>query len=750
MVTEIVDLDLGTNSSFKIITMQGDVASRFIEFHLTYNNETFDLTGKTVSCKYLNNDKTVNTTNLVINDKLNGICTLDVPYELMKNPYVARSELIITQSNEILSTIPFTVEVVKSLVKSSVVESSSEFGALNDALWRVDGLDSRINNLSSQLDNKAIYVTPEMFGAKGDGITDDTQSFIRALSTGKIFELKQEKVYRITRPINIPSNRILNLNNALILMDYDTTKPHDGRNNHGVFNIKGKMKNTYAIDLDIEGITLDKGYVNVSVVNDLKIGDFVTVRIDTGIYITTKLTPSVSVMSKIIKLDGNKIYLDYILPKDRWDFDHLAKTNFTVCHIQKVDVVQNVTINGFNAKDILNDSVLSQPDYQTKCFCGIAIFCSDNIQVNGAKLENGIFSTIHSEYAHNCEYNNIENLKTRKYGGGEGYTIQNISSNNVRGNIIIGNKTRHTLDFTSGGYCHYKNVRSYDNKSNDIQFHGNYEHDIIIEDWNGTNTNSTNYYNRVSYNFGSGEAFGNAVTNVTFINSIFTSHNTRYNRFSKNIRFKDCNVIYLNPLLQLKCENCILTVPTTDWTDKASKRGYNIDNTLTLSNSIFTICDWLQIKNLDELTFDNNSKINHKDGVNIDNKIIVLDNRIVNLNNSISYLGFRLDNNINDNQINTFNFNNSIIYADVNGAIEIKYLNKGVTDVFINNNKLVLRDTQNRAGIKFNDVNVTSKLNLVVNGNIDKCGLTDIAIQGIKTNDNVTYKVINNIGITDL
>ena len=178
MVTEIVDLDLGTNSSFKIMTMQGDVASRFIEFHLTYNNEVFDLTGKTVSCRYLKDDKTVNTTNLVINDKLNGVCTLDIPYELMENPYIAKSELVIKQSNEILSTIPFTVEVVKSLVKSSVVESTSEFGALNDALWKIDGVDSRIKGLSSQLDNKANknsvsnvqqQINNLVLGAVGDG-----------------------------------------------------------------------------------------------------------------------------------------------------------------------------------------------------------------------------------------------------------------------------------------------------------------------------------------------------------------------------------------------------------------------------------------------------------------------------------------------------------------------------------------------------------------------------------------------------
>ena len=763
MITKVIKLDINKNLYEKIKAKQGDTKSRFLLFQLLDGSMPFNLENRSVRAYMLKPDSTEVFNDLIINNRNTGHCTLELTNQVLAVAGIVKIELMIIENDKKITSSIFELQVDKSINSENSIVSTNEFNALLNGLAslseydnykekakKVPELEENIQELGSQLDNKAIYVTPEMFGAKGDGITDDTQSFIQALETGKIFELKQEKVYRITQPINVPSNRILNLNNALILMDYDTTKPHNGRNNHGVFKIRGELKDIYPIDLDIAGLTLDKGYVNISVINDLKVGDYVIVRVDTGIYSTSKLTPSVSVMSKIIKKEGTKIYLDYNLPKDRWNFDHLNKSDFTTCFIQKVDVKQNITINGFNGKDVLNDIILAQSDYQTKCFCGISIFCGDNIIINGAKLENGIFSTIHSEYAHNCEYNNIENLKTRKYGGGEGYVIQNISSNNVRGNNIIGNGSRHTLDFTSGGYCHYKNIRSYDNKSNEIQFHGNYEHDIIIENWNGTNTNSESYYNRASYNFGSGEDFGNAVTNITFINSIFTSHNTRYNRFSKSITFKDCNVIYLNPLLQLTVENCTLNIPSTEWVDKASKRGYNIDNTLILSNSIFIVYDWLQIKNLDELTFDNNSKINHKDGVNIDNKIIVLDNRIVNLNNSISYLGFRLDNNIDDNQINTFNFNNSIIYADVNGAIEIKYLNKGVTDIFINNNKLVLRDTQNRAGIKFNGVNVTSKLNLVVNGNIDKCGLTDLSIQGVTTNENVTYKVNNNIGITDL
>lgn len=152
MVTEIVDLDLGSNSSFKIITVDGDIRSRFIEFHLSYNGEVFNLQNKSVKCRYING-KTTEEVNLTINDRVNGVCTLEIPYRITSIVQNGKCELVISQSGEILSTIPFSVEVVKSLIESAIVESSSEFGALNNALWKVDRFDSRINDLSSQLDN---------------------------------------------------------------------------------------------------------------------------------------------------------------------------------------------------------------------------------------------------------------------------------------------------------------------------------------------------------------------------------------------------------------------------------------------------------------------------------------------------------------------------------------------------------------------------------------------------------------------
>lgn len=145
MVTEIVDLDLGSNSSFKIVTIEGDICSRFIEFHLSYNGEVFNLQNKSVKCRYVNG-KTTEEVNLVINDRVNGVCTLEIPYRITSSAQNGKCELVISQSGEILSTIPFGVEVVKSLVERATVESSNEFGALTNALWKIDGVNSQLDS----------------------------------------------------------------------------------------------------------------------------------------------------------------------------------------------------------------------------------------------------------------------------------------------------------------------------------------------------------------------------------------------------------------------------------------------------------------------------------------------------------------------------------------------------------------------------------------------------------------------------
>ena len=55
-----------------------------------------------------------------------------------------------------------------------------------------------------QTQEKTDYVTPEQFGAKGDGTTDDVQALDDAISTGRVVYLTGR--YYISRPINITSN----------------------------------------------------------------------------------------------------------------------------------------------------------------------------------------------------------------------------------------------------------------------------------------------------------------------------------------------------------------------------------------------------------------------------------------------------------------------------------------------------------------------------------------------------------------
>lgn len=244
MVTEIVDLDLGSNSSFKIVTMEGDIRSRFIEFHLSYNGEVFNLQNKSVKCRYVNG-KTTEEVNLVVNDRANGVCTLEIPYRITSSAQNRKCELVISQSGELLSTIPFVVEVVKSLVERATVESSNEFGALTNALWKIDGVDNRLNSISSQLDNKAnkddvakISSGTPLFASCIGEMTDTTKNYVNTSDgylytyTGSEFEKsnvkyqetglsdKQVTTKKLSDDVRISPHALINLDKNLIDINY--------------------------------------------------------------------------------------------------------------------------------------------------------------------------------------------------------------------------------------------------------------------------------------------------------------------------------------------------------------------------------------------------------------------------------------------------------------------------------------------------------------------------------------------------
>ena len=65
------------------------------------------------------------------------------------------------------------------------------------------------------------YVTPEQFGAVGDGVTDDTDAIQDALNNCGCIIFDSSKIYKITSAINIHADTIIDLNGSIL--NYTTT-----------------------------------------------------------------------------------------------------------------------------------------------------------------------------------------------------------------------------------------------------------------------------------------------------------------------------------------------------------------------------------------------------------------------------------------------------------------------------------------------------------------------------------------------
>lgn len=84
-----------------------------------------------------------------------------------------------------------------------------------------DSLPQRLDNFNSQLEDITKYkyncITPEMFGAKGDGVTDDTVSIQNAINYAqengaKLIFLKDYKTYLITNKLEITDYVYIDIN----------------------------------------------------------------------------------------------------------------------------------------------------------------------------------------------------------------------------------------------------------------------------------------------------------------------------------------------------------------------------------------------------------------------------------------------------------------------------------------------------------------------------------------------------------
>ena len=123
-------------------------------------------------------------------------------------------------SGKSLSTNDFTDDY-----KGKVDIASNDIAKINDAIEKINenGTAILVNNDNQSAQEKDVdYVTPQMFGAAGDGWTDDTKSIQKAIDSGKSIYLPHGE-YRITEPLIITDKSFWNFHGSDAVITYTGT-----------------------------------------------------------------------------------------------------------------------------------------------------------------------------------------------------------------------------------------------------------------------------------------------------------------------------------------------------------------------------------------------------------------------------------------------------------------------------------------------------------------------------------------------
>jgi len=114
-----------------ITAVQNDANSRFLDVVLLDNGTAINLTGHEVRIYGVKGDGTELFNNGEITNATTGRCQFELTAQALAVAQDLNVQLIIYKNNiEILSTQPFRIHVVKSLISAGAVESSNEYGAL--------------------------------------------------------------------------------------------------------------------------------------------------------------------------------------------------------------------------------------------------------------------------------------------------------------------------------------------------------------------------------------------------------------------------------------------------------------------------------------------------------------------------------------------------------------------------------------------------------------------------------------------
>lgn len=472
----------------------------------------------------------------------------------------------------------------------------------------------------NSLDKKtAPFATPEMFGAVGNGLVDDTTALENMLnSSGNLIKLGRNKNYKITRKLKLTKSFTeIDLNGSTISLDSTTviSQSYDNKIFYiapDTINVNAKRANVTSVGVYYKFGAMPEqiaGKFTVDDVSKFKVGDCVVIEYQTALVNThtlTDLKPSVGTYAKILGIDAASkiVYTDYYTELDFRGLPPASGSGF----MYVIDPVKRIKIKNGTLKSIT-------PAASNKKDCAIRAEYVDGLTLEDIVVVDFNDKAIQPRWIRNVDMDNVGS-DSQQGDKPLDYVVQCLELYNGNFNNIYGTTNTAILDFSFGcSYIKASNIESRNTGGSwgSIQLHGECEHDIMFENCSGffSFANNTGEFPGFTYNITlqncKGASYIMGCYNLRINDSDLIVENSDFSNLRVyGVSFSDSNIRLIRNVLY-----------------KSSTRGGNISPYLRFSNcDISPYIDssiGLYKYNLigfDEVSFSNNCRVfNNKPGV---------------------------------------------------------------------------------------------------------------------------------------
>ena len=220
-----ININLDTSKENYLVAKCKQNDDLTLEASIFENGLALDLTNKTITIQALKSDNTYiiqNTDIVKENNKINA----ELDRDFSRVPGTTKIEIVLVESSKQNTTFSFYLEVVASVIRGAVQSSNTatilealdnkiiEAGQVKqetEELVQSGGAATKgeVQEINASLEQISINV--KLFGAKGDGVNDDTNAIQNAINSiivtgGKVF--LPSGSYRITKEIEINTSNI--------------------------------------------------------------------------------------------------------------------------------------------------------------------------------------------------------------------------------------------------------------------------------------------------------------------------------------------------------------------------------------------------------------------------------------------------------------------------------------------------------------------------------------------------------------